>query len=256
MPKRSVGDIAGYYECLVSIRVGTRSVYSLKVPLWFSLPEGIGSRPLVEARCSSRDSAKEAPMPEVVYPMMAVLCALVVGVPIGTNLGLLQLLWVLASGRLLASREALYADLSDYGLLAWEARWTWAAGAASASGRQLSGRLTHSRPCAGATLSLIPASHLAVAAVKHLSVGQLAAIPRSAPGALAGGDADPRARSRFRPAHQWLRCDGLRAVARLLLGERRARVPRIRRRPPPQFGRRHKRPDRDLEQRAGGIDPS
>ena len=43
-------------------------------------------------------------MPEAVYRMMTLLCALVGTLPIGTNLGLLHLLWMLTSGRLLASR--------------------------------------------------------------------------------------------------------------------------------------------------------
>ena len=66
-------------------------------------------------------------MPEAVYRMMAVLCALVGGVPVGTNLGLLHLLWMLASGRLLASRGALFAGLGDCGLSARAVRRAWAA---------------------------------------------------------------------------------------------------------------------------------
>ena len=66
-------------------------------------------------------------MPETVYRMMAVLCALVTGVPVGTNLGLLHLLWMLASGRLLASRGALFAGLGDCGLSARAVRRAWAA---------------------------------------------------------------------------------------------------------------------------------
>ncbi len=43
-------------------------------------------------------------MPEAVYQVMTILCALVAPLPIGTNLGLLHLLWLLVSGRLLSSR--------------------------------------------------------------------------------------------------------------------------------------------------------
>ena len=43
-------------------------------------------------------------MQEAVYRVVTLVSALVVDVPIGTNLGLLHLLWMLVSGRLLASR--------------------------------------------------------------------------------------------------------------------------------------------------------
>jgi hypothetical protein len=66
-------------------------------------------------------------MLEAVYRMMAVLCALVAGLPIGTNLGVLHLLWLLASGRLLAARGALFAGLHDCGLPARAVRRAWAA---------------------------------------------------------------------------------------------------------------------------------
>ena len=39
-------------------------------------------------------------MPDAVCRMLTLLCTLVVACPIGTNLGLLHLLWMLASGRL------------------------------------------------------------------------------------------------------------------------------------------------------------
>jgi hypothetical protein len=66
-------------------------------------------------------------MPEAVYRTMTLLCALVAALPVGTNLGLLHLLWMLASGRLLASRGALFAGLADCGLTARAARRAWAA---------------------------------------------------------------------------------------------------------------------------------
>jgi hypothetical protein len=53
-------------------------------------------------------------------PLVAVL-------PIGTNLGLLHLLWMLVSGRLLASRGALFPALSEAGLTDGEVRRAWAA---------------------------------------------------------------------------------------------------------------------------------
>src|SRR5436853_624728 len=56
-------------------------------------------------------------MPEAVYRMLTLLCALVRTLPIGTNLGLLHLLWMLVSGQLLAARGAvmpgLRADIAD-----------------------------------------------------------------------------------------------------------------------------------------------
>lgn len=66
-------------------------------------------------------------MPEAVYRMLTLLCALVRTLPIGTNLGLLHLLWMLTSGRLLASRGALFPGLADCGLSARAVRRAWAA---------------------------------------------------------------------------------------------------------------------------------
>src|SRR5215210_6348385 len=50
-------------------------------------------------------------MPDAVYQVMTMLSTLVAPLPIGTNLGLLHLLWMLVSGRLLGSRGALFAGL-------------------------------------------------------------------------------------------------------------------------------------------------
>lgn len=52
---------------------------------------------------------------------------MVAGVPIGTNLGLFQLLWMLLSGRLLQSRGAVIPGLADLGLAADAVRRCWAA---------------------------------------------------------------------------------------------------------------------------------
>jgi hypothetical protein len=65
-------------------------------------------------------------MPEAVYRMLTLLCSLVVACPIGTNLGLVHLLWTLASGRLLASRGAVVPGLSECGLSARATRRAWA----------------------------------------------------------------------------------------------------------------------------------
>ena len=66
-------------------------------------------------------------MPDAVYQVMTPLCALVAPLPIGTNLGLLHLLWMLVSGRLLGARGAVFPALSECGLAAAAVRRAWAA---------------------------------------------------------------------------------------------------------------------------------
>ena len=66
-------------------------------------------------------------MPEPVYRVATVLCALVRGVPVGTNLGLVLLLWMLVTGRLLGSRGAVVPALSALGLPPVVVRRSWAA---------------------------------------------------------------------------------------------------------------------------------
>src|SRR5207248_1889963 len=66
-------------------------------------------------------------MPDVDYRMMTLLCSLVEACPIGTNLGLLHLLWMLVSGRLLAARGALFPGLGACGLSDRAIRRAWAA---------------------------------------------------------------------------------------------------------------------------------
>ena len=66
-------------------------------------------------------------MPEAVYQVMTTLCALVAPLPVGTNLGLLHLLWMLVSGRLLGSRGAIIPGLGEAGLADGEVRRAWAA---------------------------------------------------------------------------------------------------------------------------------
>src|SRR5215218_4852323 len=65
-------------------------------------------------------------MQETVYRVIVVLCAVVSGTPIGTNLGLVHLLWMLVSGRLLASRGAVIPGLSAVGLPEPAVRRAWA----------------------------------------------------------------------------------------------------------------------------------
>ncbi len=66
-------------------------------------------------------------MQDPVYRMVELLCAVVSAAPIGTNLGLLHLLWMLVSGRLLTARGAVFAGLSEAGLSAGASRRAWAA---------------------------------------------------------------------------------------------------------------------------------
>lgn len=66
-------------------------------------------------------------MQEIVYRVMTLLCEIVAPLPIGTNLGLLHLFWMLLSGRLLGSRGAIIPGLSAVGLSAAAVRRAWAA---------------------------------------------------------------------------------------------------------------------------------
>ena len=64
---------------------------------------------------------------QTVVEVMAALCAVTQSLPIGTNLALLHLLWMLLSGQLLSSRGALFPGLSAMGLSAAAVRRAWAA---------------------------------------------------------------------------------------------------------------------------------
>jgi hypothetical protein len=66
-------------------------------------------------------------MPEAVYQVMTMLSTLLAPLPTGTNLGLLHLLWMLVSGRLLGSRGALLPGLREVGLSDGQVRRAWAA---------------------------------------------------------------------------------------------------------------------------------
>ena len=66
-------------------------------------------------------------MHPTVYRVMTLLVSLVAGLPIGTNLGLLHVLWMLLSGRLLHSRGAVVPGLSGLGLPIPAVRRAWAA---------------------------------------------------------------------------------------------------------------------------------
>jgi hypothetical protein len=66
-------------------------------------------------------------MQTAVYRVVSLLCGLVVSLPIGTNLGLLHLFWMLLSGKLLHSRGAIFPGLSAVGLSEGAVRRAWAA---------------------------------------------------------------------------------------------------------------------------------
>jgi hypothetical protein len=66
-------------------------------------------------------------MQATVYRVIVVLCVVVSGTPIGTNLGLVHLLWMLVSGRLLGTRGAVIPGLSATGLSEPAVRRAWAA---------------------------------------------------------------------------------------------------------------------------------
>ena len=66
-------------------------------------------------------------MHEGVYRVLTLVSALVVDVPIGTNLGLLHLFWMLLGGKLLLSRGAIFPGLSAVGLSAGAGRRAWSA---------------------------------------------------------------------------------------------------------------------------------
>jgi hypothetical protein len=66
-------------------------------------------------------------MQGTVYRVIGALCAVAARTPIGTNLGLVHLLWMLVSGRLLATRGAVIPGLSATGLSDPAVRRAWAA---------------------------------------------------------------------------------------------------------------------------------
>ena len=66
-------------------------------------------------------------MHEAVYRVLTLVSALVVDVPIGTNLGLLHLFWMLLGGKLLLSRGAIFPGLSAVGLSEGAVRRAWIA---------------------------------------------------------------------------------------------------------------------------------
>ena len=66
-------------------------------------------------------------MPPIVEPTMSALIAIVADLPIGTNLSLMQFLWMLLTGNLLTHRGALYPALQATGIGPRAVRRAWAA---------------------------------------------------------------------------------------------------------------------------------
>jgi hypothetical protein len=66
-------------------------------------------------------------MPSLISRLNSMLSRVVARVPVGTNLGLFHLLWMLLSGRLLQSRGAVIPGLADFGLPEAAVRRAWAA---------------------------------------------------------------------------------------------------------------------------------
>src|SRR5258708_23682124 len=71
-------------------------------------------------------------MPALVYGIAEVWSAMVIALPLGTNLGLFHILWTLLSGRLLQTRGALIPALAATGLEPTAVRRAWAAFAVGA----------------------------------------------------------------------------------------------------------------------------
>src|SRR5258706_9486726 len=71
-------------------------------------------------------------MSALVYRITEVLSAIVLDLPVGTNLGMFYILWTLLSGRLLPSRGALIPALAATGLEPAVVRRAWAAFASGA----------------------------------------------------------------------------------------------------------------------------
>lgn len=66
-------------------------------------------------------------MQEAVYRVLTLVSGLVVDVPVGTNLGLLHLFWMVLCGKLLLSRGAIFPGLSAIGLSEGAVRRAWMA---------------------------------------------------------------------------------------------------------------------------------
>ena len=66
-------------------------------------------------------------MHEAVYRVLTLVSAMVVDVPIGTNLGLLHLFWMVLCGKLLLTRGAIFPGLSAVGLSEGAVRRAWVA---------------------------------------------------------------------------------------------------------------------------------
>jgi hypothetical protein len=101
--------------------------------LWAEVSESVAALP-VGWVSQARSLDEQQPEGQVIAPgltpaeeMGRLLAELVVNLPVGTNLGLLQFMWMLVSGNLLESRGALFSALQRQGLSAGDVRQAWSA---------------------------------------------------------------------------------------------------------------------------------
>ena len=90
-------------------------------------PAALDEKGDAEALRETVSSAKTASIGSPALEMAQSLARLAADLPIGTNLGLLHVLWALVSGNLLQSRGALFPALQRMGLDKEESRRAWAA---------------------------------------------------------------------------------------------------------------------------------
>ena len=87
-------------------------------------------RPLLLPDTDAKEGIRVQPMSMAICLTMEALCAIIVNLPIGTNLGLLHFLWMQVSGNLLSNpgvRRGLFPALQAIGLVPGATRCAWAA---------------------------------------------------------------------------------------------------------------------------------
>src|SRR5664279_2031653 len=104
----------------IALRASPRSSAAVTIPssnltLLFANWVAAGDNLWYSAGVETVMSQRRPLVPQAVYRMLTLLCSLVLPLPIGTNLGMLHLLWMLVSGQLLATRGAVIPGLSACG---------------------------------------------------------------------------------------------------------------------------------------------
>ncbi len=92
-----------------------------------SVQEKVASPPEIKSNPPVLEAEEDPALAEPVTEMMTTLAQITEGLPIGTNLAMLQFLWMLTSGQMLASRGAIFPALQATGLEDEEIRRAWAA---------------------------------------------------------------------------------------------------------------------------------